>query len=136
MQGMRKRSCAWCQLQSKNTQRPRNLRRRDLPGMQFNEAVPCGEGETPKGRLRGLKRQSTSKEPTVWVGKNGVTQDLLRQVSRQLDTKEIVKVKTQKSSLQDSGVAEIAHGIAGATGSEIVDIRGRTFTIYRQRKKG
>jgi len=105
--------------------------------VRFSEAVPCGEGETSKkGRLRALKRQSASKEPTVWVGKNGVTQDLLGQVSRQLDTREIVKVKAQKTSLEDSDVTGIAHEIAGATGSEIVDIRGRTFTVYKQKKKG
>jgi len=107
-----------------------------LLGMRFEETLSRGERETSKKRkMSALRRQSSVKEPTVWVGKNGVTKDLLGQVSRQLEAKEMVKVKAQKTSLEDSDVTRIADQIAGATGSEIVDVRGRTFTVYKQRKK-
>lgn len=134
MQGMRKRPCARRELSSENAQRPRNGDSCDLLGVRFNKEVSSGEGETSKKeRLRVLKRESVAKEPTVWIGKNGITRDLLGQVSKQLEKREIVKVKAQKTSLEHSDVTVVADQIAGATGAGIVDIRGRTFTIYKQR---
>ena len=74
------------------------------------------------------------KDPTVWIGKSGVTDALLGQVDRQLDANEIVKVKVHKTSPENAEVAELANKIAEKTTSEIVDVRGRTFTIYREKK--
>ena len=62
-------------------------------------------------------------------------QNLLGHISRQLEAREIVKVKAQKTSLENSDVTKVAHQIADATDSEIVDIRGRTFTVYKQKRK-
>jgi len=81
-----------------------------------------------------LKRQSALTEPTVWVGRNGVTKALLDQISTQLDTNEMVKVKVHRPSLEGKEVAEIAGRIAIETASEIVDMRGRTFSLYKRRK--
>ena len=79
-----------------------------------------------------LKRQSAVTEPTVWVGRNGVTKALLNQISTQLDTNEMVKVKVHRPSLDGTEVADIAGRIAIETRSEIVDMRGRTFSVYKQ----
>jgi len=84
--------------------------------------------------MKELKRRSAEKDPTVWIGKGGVTDALLGQIKRQLDANEMVKVKAHKTSLKNAGVAEDAERIARETTSEIVDVRGRTFTIYRQKK--
>jgi len=81
-----------------------------------------------------LKRRSVEKEPTVWIGKSGVTTAMLGQIRRQLDANEMIKVKVHKTSLEDTGVAEVANKIAEETTSEIVDVRGRTFTIYKPKK--
>jgi RNA-binding protein len=104
--------------------------------MWVGETIPSGEGETSqKKKVKELKQQSAEKEPTVWIGKSGVTDALLGQINRQLDANEIVKVKVHKTSPEDAEVAELAHRIAEEMTSEIVDVRGRTFTIYRQKKK-
>ncbi len=103
--------------------------------MRFEETVSGGEGETPKKkRMSELKRRSAVMQPTVWIGRNGVTKAMLDQVSKQLDAKEMIKVKVQKGSLEDTEVATIAGKIADETDSEIVDVRGRTFTVYKQRR--
>ena len=81
-----------------------------------------------------LKRRSAEKETTVWIGKGGITSALLGQIERQLKTSEMVKVKVHRTSPEDTGVSVIAGKIAEVTTSEIVDVRGRTFTIYRQKK--
>jgi RNA-binding protein len=104
--------------------------------MRVGKTLPSGEGETSqKKKMKELKQQSAEKEPTVWIGKSGVTDALLGQINRQLDANEIVKVKVHKTSPEDSDVAELAYRIAEEMTSEIVDVRGRTFTIYRQKKK-
>ena len=123
------------QLQSPGTFRAGNSCRRDMPGVWIEQTIPSGEGETAqKKKIRELKQQSVEKDPTVWIGKSGVTDALLGQIDRQLDANEIVKVKVHKTSPENAEVAELANKIAEKTTSEIVDVRGRTFTIYKQKK--
>ncbi len=88
-----------------------------------------------KKRMHTLRTQSAARQPTVWVGKDGVTDRVLDQIGRQLEANEMIKIKVHKPSLKDTEVREIASRIADKTCSEIVDVRGRTFTVYRQRKK-
>lgn len=103
--------------------------------MRFDEAMSGGEGETSqKKKMRELKRRSVESEPTVWVGKNGVTDALLGQIKRQLEANEIIKVKVHRTSLEDKEMVELAGKIADETASKVIDVRGRTFTIYKQRK--
>jgi len=103
--------------------------------MWFKETLSGGERETSqKKRMKELKRQSIDKSATVWVGKNGVTQGLLSQIKRQLEANEMIKVKVHKTSLEETQVPEIAGKIADETRSKVVDVRGRTFTIYKQRR--
>ncbi len=84
--------------------------------------------------MKELKSQSAEQQPTVWVGRNGLTKALLSQISTQLKIKEMIKVKVHKTSLEQTELQEIADKIADETRSEIVDVRGRTFTIYKSRK--
>ena len=106
-----------------------------MSGMRFEEAISGGEGETSeKKKMKELKRRSVESEPTVWVGKNGITDALLNQISRQLEANEMVKVKVHRTSLEDEEIVGLADKIADETASKVVDVRGRTFTIYKQRK--
>ena len=106
-----------------------------MSGMRINKTISSGEGKTPqKKKIKELKRRSVEKETTVWIGKGGVTDALLGQIKRQLDANELVKVKVHKTSLENSEVSEVADNIARETVSEIVDVRGRTFTIYKEKK--
>ena len=84
--------------------------------------------------MKELKRQSVEQRPTVWVGRNGLTKALLGQISTQLKTKEMIKVKVHRTSLEDRETVELAGRIADETASKVVDVRGRTFTIYKSRK--
>ena len=87
-----------------------------------------------KRMIRTLKRQSVVKDPTVWIGRNGVTKALLSQIGRQLEAREMIKVKVHTALSEHLGVDEIAGTVANETGSQIVDVRGRTFTVYKKRK--
>lgn len=84
---------------------------------------------TTKRILRRLKREFGTEKPTLWIGKNGVTPDLIEEVRRQLESREVVKVRLQRTTLQST--EEIARDLATETAGEIVDIRGRSFILYK-----
>jgi len=84
---------------------------------------------TTKRILRRLKRDLSPEKPTLWIGKNGVTPDLIEEARRQLESREVVKARLQRTMLQST--EEIARVLATETGGEVVDIRGRSFILYK-----
>ncbi|RLI13590.1 RNA-binding protein [Candidatus Bathyarchaeota archaeon] len=77
----------------------------------------------------------TLEKPTVWVGKAGVSEGLVEEVSRQLDARRAVKVKVQRSLLASRTVEDVAAEVAAKTGAELIEVRGHTFVLYRRRKR-
>lgn len=89
---------------------------------------------TPKMKRR-IKRELSSEKPTVWIGKEGATQQIVNEISRQLDKKEIVKARIQRSALKDEEAKSVASKIAEQTCSFLVEVRGHTFLLYKRRTK-
>lgn len=89
---------------------------------------------TPRMRRR-IRRELSGERPTVWVGKGGATPKTVDEVSRQLEKKEMVKVKILKSALREEEARGIASKIAQQTGSTLIEIRGHTLILYRPRKR-
>jgi len=56
-------------------------------------------------------------------------------VQKQLETRELIKLKLQRSALS-SDTTKIAETISGATGSILVDVMGHTFTLYKKNHEG
>ena len=69
----------------------------------------------------------------VIIGKKGVTPEVLREIDRRLDIKEVVKVKLLKTALEVEGEDRraIARRIAEALGARLMGVRGRTFVLAR-----
>lgn len=84
---------------------------------------------------RRVKQRLSAEKPTIWVGKGGVSQELLKEVNKQLDKNEMVKIKVLKAALESGKTREIASEIAGETRSSLVEVRGNTFMLYKRRKK-
>jgi RNA-binding protein len=61
--------------------------------------------------------------------------ELLKEIEKQLDKNEMVKVKVLKSALEENKAKEIASRIAEKTESSLVEVRGHTFMLYKRRKK-
>ena len=83
---------------------------------------------------RRIKRELSSEKPTIWIGKQGAPQ-ILNEVSRQLDQKEMVKVKILKTALKNEMTKNIASRIAQKTSSTLIEVRGHTFILYRPRRR-
>ena len=84
---------------------------------------------------RRVKRKLGTERPTVWIGKNGMSHEVLVEIDNQLERKEMVKAKFQKTALTEDNAKTIANEIAQQTSSEIVEVRGHTFMLYRKKKK-
>jgi len=84
---------------------------------------------------RRIKSALSAERPTVNVGKEGVTDQIVGEVAKQLDAREIIKVKILKTALHEEETKNIATTVAEQTESELVDVRGHTFLLYKSKKK-
>ena len=89
---------------------------------------------TPKMKRR-IKRELGAEKPTIWVGKEGATPKIINEVSRQLEKKEMVKVRILKSALREEEAKDLASKIAEQTESTLVEVRGHTLLLYKPRKR-
>jgi len=84
---------------------------------------------------RRIKRRLGEERPTIWIGKNGASQESLKEIEKQLEKKQMVKIKILKSALEEDEAKEIASRIAEQTEASLVEVRGHTFMLYKRRKK-
>ena len=84
---------------------------------------------------RRIKRRLSGEKPTIWIGKSGVSQELAKEIEKQLEKREMVKIKILKSALEVDKTKEIASKIAEQTEASLVEIRGHIFMLYKHRKK-
>jgi len=89
---------------------------------------------TPKMKRR-IKRKLGDEKPTVWVGKEGTTTQIINEISKQLDTRQMVKAKILRTALKDEEAKNIAAKIAQQTESFLIEVRGHTFILYKRKKK-
>lgn len=87
------------------------------------------------GMKRRMKRLFSNEKPTVWVGKDGSTAQILNEISRQLDLHEVVKGKILQTALKNVDAKEMATKLAKETESTLVEVRGHTFILYRKKRK-
>src|SRR5512132_3331158 len=85
----------------------------------------------PSTKLRkALRAAGHHLSPVVQVGKDGVTDAVLRQLDEQLGAHELVKVKIGTESPEDR--FEAAERLGDAAGAQVAQILGRTVLVYRK----
>lgn len=67
------------------------------------------------------------------IGKGGVSDTQINQISLALEAREIIKVKVLNNSPAD--VKQSAQDIAQKTNSEVVSVIGNRFILYRKSEK-
>ncbi len=86
---------------------------------------------TMRGKDRAALRAEAHHLPvTVHVGQSGITPTLLASCDDVLRTRELVKGPVAKGG--DLSAREAAETIAPAMRAEIIQVIGRTFTLYRE----
>ena len=80
-----------------------------------------------RAQLRGL---ANSLDTIFQIGKGGVTENTVKQVNDALEVREIIKLRTLETSPVSS--REAAEQIAEKTHSDVVQVIGSRFVLYRE----
>lgn len=81
-------------------------------------------------QVRQLRSLAHHLEPVVFVGKQDITPAIVEQTNLLLDARELIKGTVQNTSGLDA--REAAYMLADATESEMIQIIGRKFVLYRE----
>ena len=73
--------------------------------------------------------------PTIWVGKEGLTEQCTGEMQKQLEKTKMVKVRILPAALTAENTAQvIATKAAEQTGAALVEVRGHVFILFKKRK--
>jgi len=95
---------------------------------------------TEKHAKKELMRRANDLSPTVHVGKDGIDEGLLNEVTNQLKKNRLLKIRVLPNA--ERVTSDVADEIAESTDSVVVDVRGnvvvltdnRTWTSLCQKK--
>ena len=76
-----------------------------------------------------FRKQAHDLDVTVWVGKKGVDA-VVDELSDQLDSEELVKVKFLRSARGTDDTEELAAALADRVDAEVIDTRGHTAVFH------
>jgi RNA-binding protein len=77
-----------------------------------------------------LRAEAHHLDPTVHVGQHGMSPSLIESLNDALRTRELVKVKL--GNKDDVKPKDAANALALATNSAVVQVVGRTATLFRE----
>ena len=80
--------------------------------------------------LRGLANPLTA---ILQVGKNGLNDNLIKQVEDALEARELIKLSVLETAPEDNRT--VAEMLATSTNSVLVQVVGNKITLYRAKKK-
>ena len=80
-----------------------------------------------------LRSLAMKMQPTTHVGKNGISETLIKQIDEQLESRELIKVAVLQNS--EFSAKEIAEELAQSVNGEVVQVMGSKITLYRVSKK-
>ncbi|MCW4023490.1 MAG: YhbY family RNA-binding protein [Candidatus Bathyarchaeota archaeon] len=85
---------------------------------------------------RHVRHVLKDENPTVWVGKEGLTTQLVAEIEKQLQKNKMVKIRILPAALVGDNTAEkIATAAAEQTEAALVEVRGHVFILFRKRRK-
>lgn len=81
-----------------------------------------------------FRAQANTLEPIIQIGKEGISDNLLTQISDALDARELIKIRVH---LETSPMRprECAGQIAEALGADVIQVIGGIFVLYRKSEK-
>jgi len=86
---------------------------------------------TEKHAKKELMRRANDLSPTVHVGKDGIDEGLLNEITNQLKKNRLLKIRVLQNA--DADTSEIAENIAESTESVVVNVRGNVVVLADKR---
>ena len=85
---------------------------------------------------RHVRHVLKDENPTIWIGKEGLTPQLTAEVEKQLQKNKMVKIRILPAALTDDNTAQsIAAQTAEQTEAALVEVRGHVFILFRKRRQ-
>ena len=81
----------------------------------------------------GLRSMANSIQAILQIGKNGVSDNTLKQIDDALEARELIKITVLETAGED--VRELAHEVAKEVNAEVVQYIGSKFVLYRKNTK-
>ena len=88
---------------------------------------------TTKQRAK-LRSMCNTMEPVLHIGKDGITDNLVKQCWDALEARELIKVTVQKNAPYDSA-REACDELCERCGAEGVQVIGTKFVLYKRNDK-
>jgi RNA-binding protein len=81
--------------------------------------------------IKELRAMAKSMEPSVRIGKNGITENTIKEIDKILVKRHLIKIKLLNSSLEKNEKEKLINDIVMATESKLIESVGNVFVIYR-----
>ncbi|MFQ6072573.1 MAG: YhbY family RNA-binding protein [Methanosarcinales archaeon] len=85
-----------------------------------------------KKELYQLKSKSNKLESTIHIGKYGINNAVISELTKQLKKQKLIKIKILKTATENIDRNTLAKQLAELTNSNIIDIRGSTAVLYKK----
>lgn len=82
---------------------------------------------------RYLRSLGVNLDPSVQIGKGGISENVINQTLEGLVAHELIKGRVLETAPQEA--AEVGATLAEATGAELVQVIGRNFLLYKRNEK-
>jgi RNA-binding protein len=79
---------------------------------------------------RFLRRQAHQLKPIFQVGKDGVNEEMLKQMDEALERRELIKVSILQNNPDNKN--EVANEVASGIDAELVQVIGNNFILYKE----
>jgi RNA-binding protein len=80
-----------------------------------------------------LRKLGVEMKPSVWIGKEGVNDGVIKNTRAGLLANELIKVKVNQNNADERG--DFFTVLADATGASLVHVIGRTALLFKQKSK-
>jgi RNA-binding protein len=80
-----------------------------------------------------LRQAAHHLDPAVWVGKNGITESVIKEITYALDRHELIKIKILQVEKKERGVN--IKKICMDTNAELISNIGNVLTLYKKNTK-
>ncbi|RXZ77209.1 ribosome assembly RNA-binding protein YhbY [Paenibacillaceae bacterium] len=81
---------------------------------------------------RHLRALAHSLQPIFQIGKGGMNDHLVRHIDEAIESRELMKISVLNNCGEDA--KELGEELAKASGSELVQVIGRTIILYKESK--
>ncbi len=102
-----------------------------MPVMRVEEKIH--DQNWKKEVKKKIKEKKASSKCDVNIGKKGLSEEVIKEIRRQLKIKGVVKIRILKTALEVTGLdrRSIAREVASKTGARLIEVRGRTFILAK-----